>query len=125
MLSSTLIWIIRHPTAQLASSSDFNVTITIRNLPYANSYPIQFDMQKSPNYEFVFAHQIISTWIFGWYLGNVDAISNGILIHLTAQFKIVANAFVTSIEVARKLACEVIFYNNLFIIMKAKCISGY
>lgn len=83
-----------NPTIEI-ELSDINSTVTLRQLPYGTSYLIKFDKYKTPFYEIVFAHQIIGVYIFGWFMGHIDTIANGLIIHLTAQFKIVANAFKT------------------------------
>lgn len=94
-LSNRIVWLILNPTTEIESAENSNITITVRQLPYGTSYPIQFDQHKSPFYELVFLHQIIGIYIFGWFLGNIDTISNGLILHVTAQFKIVDNAFKT------------------------------
>lgn len=103
MLTNRLTWALRHPFAQQISPENPNVTITMKQFPYTTSYIINFDMQKSPYFEMVYIHQILSIWIFAWYVVNADAITNGLMIHLTAQFKIVANSFLTITERAKRI----------------------
>lgn len=66
--------------------------------PYPSTLPFTIDEQVFPNFELICLYQSFSIALFGVYLGNGDTIITGIMIHLTAQFRILNNEILTVVR---------------------------
>ncbi|CAH1371553.1 unnamed protein product [Tenebrio molitor] len=79
-----------------------NVTIVVNTkiMPYTTWMP--FDYNDSPLYELVFAFQIFSTVVYGYYIGATDAVICGFMMLIKAQFLIVKRELETLIERAQQ-----------------------
>ncbi|XP_017785832.1 PREDICTED: odorant receptor 46a-like [Nicrophorus vespilloides] len=75
-----------------------NTTRIVPAFPFPSTLPFPLDETISPNYEILFVYQTFCVGIFAWYLGNSDTIITGLIIHLSAQFKIITNAVSTVFE---------------------------
>lgn len=78
-----------------------NVTIIVNKkiMPYTTWMP--FDYNDSPLYELIFAFQIFSTVVYGYYIGAADAVICGFLILIKAQFLILKRELETLIDRAK------------------------
>nr|CAM84013.1 olfactory receptor 15 [Tribolium castaneum] len=81
---------------------DGNVTVVVntKQMPYATWTP--FDYNDSPLYEIMFAFQIFSTTLYGFYIGAADAVICGFLMLIKAQFLIVKRELETLVERAQR-----------------------
>nr|XP_022899911.1 odorant receptor 49b-like [Onthophagus taurus]XP_022899913.1 odorant receptor 49b-like [Onthophagus taurus] len=101
MLATKIIPCIRNPTITRFTAD--NKTEIIPVFPYPSTLPFHVDYGATPYYQIAFCYQVFSIALFGWYLGNTDTIITGLMIHGTAQFRIVINAILTVTERAARM----------------------
>lgn len=80
-----------------------NETTTIPKAGTAFLSYVPFSHNKSPLFEMVCAYQIFNAWLYGIYIGSIDTILTGIMIHAKAQFLIVKNILAQIIEKSEQL----------------------
>lgn len=68
-----------------------NANGTIPRPPTAFLSYIPFKHYKTPLFQIVCAYQIFNAWLYGIYIGSIDTILTGIMIHAKAQFLILKN----------------------------------
>lgn len=68
-----------------------NVTEILAVYPFPSSIPFLGAKKQSPAYELTFAFQVVSILFFGMSLWSVDTIIVGLMMHIKAQFEILAN----------------------------------
>lgn len=76
---------------------------TVSKPPTAFLSYIPFKHNKSPVFEIVCAYQIFNAWLYGIYIGSIDTILTGIMIHAKAQFLILKNLLAHIVEKAEQL----------------------
>lgn len=113
MISSRIIQVSFH-TKQMIYDEYTNMTNFEPVFPYPSTLPFPINSDKAMGYIFVFVYETFSMILFGWYLGNSDAIITGLMIHVTAQFKIATNALLTVMDKAERntniYVCNTLFF---------------
>lgn len=64
---------------------------------------IPFEHSKTPLYQMVCAYQLFNAWLYGIYIGSIDTILTGFMIHAKAQFLILKNLLGHIVEKAEEL----------------------
>lgn len=64
---------------------------------------IPFEHNRSPLFEIVSGYQIFNAGLYGIYIGSIDMILTGIMIHAKAQFLILKNLLGHIVEKAEEL----------------------
>lgn len=64
---------------------------------------IPFEHNTAPWYEIVCAYQIFNAWLYGIYIGSIDTILTGFMMHAKAQFLILKNMLSRIVENAEQL----------------------
>lgn len=64
---------------------------------------IPFEHNKSPLFELTCAYQLFNAWLFGIYIGSIDTILTGFMIHAKAQFLILKNLLAHIVEKSEEL----------------------
>lgn len=82
---------------------DGNVTEIVSKFPYPSSLPFNIDVQKSPLFEMLCLYQAWSIGLFGLLFNNCNIIITGIMIHLTAQFRMLNNSLTNVVERSEKI----------------------
>lgn len=80
---------------------------------------VPFDHNRAPLFEIVCAYQIFNAWLYGIYIGSIDTILTGFMIHAKAQFLILKNLLAHVVEKAEEL------YVSIFTIAKRRFYSFY
>lgn len=75
-----------------------STTKLIRPTPFYGYFP--FDYQRSPYYEFICFYQLGNAWLYGLYLGSIDTILTGYMIHIKAQLLILKNCISSYVQQA-------------------------
>lgn len=80
---------------------------------------VPFEYQQSPKFEIVFAYQLFSCWVYGFFIGAIDTILTGFMIHIKCQCLILKNSIrrynlleETNGDVSYKLLTIKIFKGN-------------
>lgn len=77
--------------------------------PFPSTIPFVGTKKESPTYELMFIFQIISIMFFAATLWSADTIIVGLMMHIKAQFEILANSVQKFTERAQKMTFGVIF----------------
>lgn len=64
---------------------------------------IPYEHNRSPLFEITCAYQIFNAWLYGIYIGSIDTILTGLMIHAKAQFLILKNLLAHIIEKSEEL----------------------
>lgn len=104
MLSNRLIALLTgnlEKGAEIKIDAVSNATLQlIRPTPFYGYFP--FDYQRSPFYELICIYQLGNAWLYGLYLGCMDTILTGYMIHIRAQLLILKNRITTYVEKAEE-----------------------
>lgn len=71
---------------------------------------VPFDHNKTPLFQIVCAYQIFNAWLYGIYIGSIDTILTGFMIHAKAQFLILKNLLAHVVEKAEELYVRIHCY---------------
>lgn len=71
---------------------------------------IPFEHSSSPWFEIVCAYQIFNAWLYGIYIGSIDTILTGFMIHAKAQFLILNNLLAHIVERVEELYVRIYKY---------------
>lgn len=82
-------------------TNEFNETYTEKEIITPFSTWVPFSLRKSPNYEIVVCYQLLTTYLFAFYIGCTDTIMTGMLIHIKAQLLILKHNFRRFAEVGQ------------------------
>lgn len=95
-------------------TNEFNETYFEKEVitPFTTWMP--FPLNRSPNYEFVVFYQLLTTYLYAFYIGATDTVMTGMIIHTKAQwlilkynFKRFADIDVSSICFEKKICINV------------------
>lgn len=89
-------------TKQMIAEQRANVTISQPPYPYPSKLPFRLSSNPAASYFLESFYQSACVWIFGLYLGYSDMIIGGLMMHVTAQFRIVTNALLTVMDKAER-----------------------
>lgn len=90
------------------SMKDENATMLKAGTAFLSYIP--FDHNRSPLFELVCGYQIFNAWLYGIYIGSIDTILTGFMIHAKAQFLIVKNLLAHIIEKAEELYVSFVIF---------------
>ncbi|KAJ8946505.1 hypothetical protein NQ318_004640, partial [Aromia moschata] len=81
-----------------------NITVSrqIRTLPYKAWSPV--DLNESPAYEIMFAIQTSCLLLYGFYIGFLDSIVYGMMIHMNTQYLLLRHLLSRYVSIAKKIA---------------------
>ncbi|KAI7815665.1 Odorant receptor Or15 [Rhyzopertha dominica] len=74
-------------------TNEFNETYFEKEVitPFTTWMP--FPLNRSPNYEFVVFYQLLTTYLYAFYIGATDTVMTGMIIHIKAQWLILKYNF--------------------------------